>query len=112
MSESDDSQEEADSHEDSASVASSDIFDDDYLEKLKNKDELVEFLNEGIEGQIEKTDENSKDATVEGNVQACSRLALRNMQWDVLSAEDILFMLNSFIPSTATIQSVQVWPSL
>jgi len=102
--------------ENSNSSSSDDIFDEDILDRLKQRDELKEFI------ESDSTAEKPKKAVYppalpvkvvsEEELAECSILILKNMQWDVLTAEDIMFMLHSFTPETGKIIKIEVWSSM
>ena len=53
-------------------------------------------------------DEEDKIPTFDGST---SKLALMNMDWDVIGSEEIYVLLNSFLPSGGLIKKVEVYPS-
>lgn len=61
---------------------------------------------------------NSKHNHAKGNndidhdLNHSDKFVLRNLKWDIIFAEDIFFILKSFLPENGSILKVEIYPSM
>jgi hypothetical protein len=106
-------------------------------QKMKEPESRLEYLNKLARGEVSSSDsdedgdsDNSSDsdsssedgdASVNGDVlsdeedaptgDATQRLAIQNLDWDNMTAEDIMVVMQSFCPSGRIVKNVVVYPS-
>lgn len=139
--EGDEGEEWQDDDEEGVEVAEEENSDDDGVDiragqAISQDGEGADEEDEGDIGQEGDSDSETSDSDVDSEVEAdlaawneeeqkeaekqiadvvegdaTSRLAVMNMDWDVVKAVDILVMLNSFLPPGSHISKVTVYPS-
>eukprot|EP01111_Echinosteliopsis_oligospora_P014649 TRINITY_DN5557_c0_g1_i1.p1 TRINITY_DN5557_c0_g1~~TRINITY_DN5557_c0_g1_i1.p1 ORF type:complete len:567 (+),score=214.77 TRINITY_DN5557_c0_g1_i1:42-1703(+) len=80
------------------------------VEESGSESDMEEDIEELIKELKDVVDEEDDVETVEEGG-ASSRLAVMNMDWTFISAEDVLAVLQGFMPAGGVIQKVTVYPS-
>ena len=89
-------------YSDSSSEEDSDEVEDNVEDDLNDEDEEApEYFDKW--GELDADSKRTEDAT--------ERLALCNMDWDRVGAEDIYLLLSSFCPSSGSINNVKIFLS-
>jgi len=79
-----------------------------YFKQDKQKEELNP-KNKSVSSKEENQEENS---TYDNDINHSNIFVLRNLKWDIIFAEDIFFILKSFLPENGSISKVEIYPSL
>jgi len=92
----------------------------DTKESKPKKKHLIKNINTADQNDIDsdrlgvyKEDNNIDETNCNNNsINHGDMLVIRNLKWDIIFAEDILFILKSFVPENGNILKVEIYPSL
>lgn len=69
-----------------------------------------------IQSNLKEKNISSKDHDNESHTNddliPSDKFVVRNLKWDIIFAEDIFFILKSFLPDNGSITKVEIYPSM